>query len=75
MGTKAISQGNSGKAGFFGQTPATQPNTTGETTGFTANTSANVVCNESTFTGNVGTTAYTLNDIVKHLKNLGLIAM
>lgn len=29
---------------------------------------------DSTFTGNVGTREYTVNDIVKHLKNLGLIA-
>jgi hypothetical protein len=35
---------------------------------------SSIVYNQSTFTGNVGTTAYHINDIVKHLKMLGLIA-
>ena len=68
-------QSSSDKISFFGATPVTQPNTTGETTGFTANTSANVVCNESTFTGNIGTSAYTISDIVKALKDIGALAM
>lgn len=34
-----------------------------------------IVYNNSTFTGGIGTTAYHINDIVKHLKNLGLIAL
>lgn len=59
--------------GFFGATPVSQPSGTGETTGFTAG-SGTGVNDESTFTGNVGSTAYRINDIVKALKNLGLIA-
>lgn len=59
--------------GFYGTTPINQPNTTGTTTGYTANTSANNVFNESTFTGNVGSKAYTISDIVLALKQLGII--
>jgi hypothetical protein len=58
--------------GFYGTTPAAQHSTTGETTGFTggAGTAARV---DSTFTGNVGSTAYTISDVVKALKNIGLM--
>jgi hypothetical protein len=59
--------------GFYGATPVAQPSGTGETTGFTAG-SGTAVNDDSTFTGNVGSTAYRLSDVVKHLKNLGLIA-
>ncbi len=61
------------KHAFFGATPIAQPSSAGETTGFTAGsgTGAN---DDSTFTGNVGSTAYTIGDIVKHLKNIGLLA-
>jgi len=63
-----------GVPGFCGITPpTTQPNSTGETVGFTAG-SGTAVNDDSTFTGNVGSTAYRISDIVKHLKNLGLIA-
>lgn len=43
------------------------------TTGFTAATGTAVVSG-STFTGNVGSTAYTIGDVVAALKNFGLIA-
>lgn len=72
-GTK-IGTGTTQKLGFWNATPIVQPSSTGETTGFTANTSANALFNESTWTGNVGSTAYTISDIVKHLKNAGLLA-
>jgi len=61
------------KIGFFNATPIAQPSSTGETSGFTAG-SGTSVNDDSTFTGNVGSTAYTIGDIVKHLKNLGLLA-
>lgn len=60
------------KLGFFGVTPVVQPRSTGEATGFTAGAGTSVL-DDSTFTGNTGSIAYTIGDIVKHLKNLGLI--
>lgn len=59
--------------GLFGATPVAQPNGTGETVGFTAGAGTGVN-DDSTFTGNVGATAYRISDIVKALKNLGAIA-
>jgi hypothetical protein len=61
------------KLGFYAATPVVQQATTGTTTGFTAN-SGTTVRDDSTFTGNSGTKAYTVGDIVRALKNLGLLA-
>lgn len=58
---------------FFGATPVIQQATTGTTTGFTAG-SGTAVNDDSTFTGNSGTAAYTIGDIVLALKNYGLLA-
>jgi len=60
------------KLGFFDAVPIVQPAGTGTTTGFTAG-GGTAVTHLSTFTGNTGTTAYMIGDIVKHLKTLGLI--
>ncbi len=71
---RGINFGLSGNSiGFYGTTPVAQPSATGETTGFTAGTGT-AANDDSTFTGNVGSTAYRISDVVKHLKNLGLIA-
>jgi len=59
-------------AGFYGVTPVAQPSTTGTTTGFTAG-AGTAVLSDSTFTGNTGSAAYTIGDIVKALKDLGLL--
>jgi hypothetical protein len=61
--------------GFYNQTPIARPSSTGVTTnGFTANGPGNGVHADSRFTGGVGTNAYTISDIVAHLKSLGLLA-
>lgn len=57
---------------FFRSTPVGQPSSTGETSGVTAG-AGTPVTDDATFTGGVGSTAYTISDIVKHLKNLGLL--
>lgn len=57
------------KLAFYGLTPLVQPSSTGETTG----ASDVNVTNATTFNGNNGSTAYTILDVVKHLKNLGLL--
>lgn len=61
------------KLGFFNATPVIQQATTGTTTGFTAG-SGTASKSDSTFTGNTGTAAYTVGDIVRALKNLGFLA-
>jgi len=61
------------KLGFWNATPIVQPSSTGETAGFTAG-AGTPVTDTSTFTGNVGATAYRISDIVKALKNSGLMA-
>lgn len=70
---KLIEGKNDSSLGFFAATPVTQPNGTGETVGFTAGVGTGVN-DDSTFTGNVGATAYRISDIVKALKNLGFLA-
>lgn len=61
------------KIGFWNATPVAQPSGTGETLGFTAG-SGTGVNDDSTFTGNIGSTAYRINDIVKALKQIGALA-
>jgi len=55
--------------GVFGARPVSQPLSTGETAGASAVNTTNA----TTFNGNNGSTAYTILDVVKHLKNLGLL--
>lgn len=62
------------KIGFWNATPVVRPSSSGETAGFASVIGGTAVDSNDTFTGNVGTTAYTISDIVKHLKNIGLIA-
>jgi len=61
------------KIAFYNATPIVQPATTGTTTGFTAGSGTGAK-SDSTYTGNVGSSAYTVGDIVLALKNLGLMA-
>jgi hypothetical protein len=71
-GTK-IGTATSQKIGFWNATPVVQPSGTGETAGFTAGAGAHVL-DDSTFTGNLGSTAYRISDVVKALKQAGLLA-
>ncbi len=68
-----IRGGSTAELGFFTATPVAQPSGTGETTGFTAGAGTGVN-DDSTFTGNIGSTAYRVNDVVKALKQLGVLA-
>ena len=68
-----IATSTSQKLGFWNVTPIVQPSGTGETTGFTAG-SGTAVLDDSTFTGNSGSKAYRVNDIVKALKAAGIMA-
>lgn len=72
-GTK-IATGTTQKLGFWNAAPVAQHSSTGETAGYTANAGSDNVFNTSTFTGNVGSTAYTISDVVKCLKNAGFMA-
>jgi hypothetical protein len=59
--------------GFYGVNPGVaQATPTGVSTGFTAG-SGTTATSTSTFTGGIGTTAYTVGDIVAILKTLGLL--
>lgn len=60
------------KIAFYDATPAVQPLSTGQTAGFTAG-SGTAVLDDSIFTGGTGSIAYTIGDVVKHLKALGLL--
>ena len=71
-GTK-IGTATTQKLGFWNVTPVTQYATTGTSTGFTAGAGTNVQ-DVSTFTGNTGSTAYTIGDIVRALKLCGVMA-
>lgn len=71
-GTK-VGTATTQKLAFYNSTPIVQPSSVGTTTGFTAG-SGTTVRDDSSFTGNTGTKAYTIGDIVKHLKELGLLA-
>ena len=61
-----------GSIGFYGKTPVSQHDTTNQTVGFTQNEGTEVR-ETSTFTGGDGNLAYTIGDIVRALKNVGLL--
>ena len=71
-GTK-IGTATTEKLGLWNVTPVIQPAGTGETVGFVAGAGTSVL-DDSTFTGNIGATAYRISDIVKALKQLGVLA-
>jgi hypothetical protein len=64
--------GSAPMVGLYGTNAAIQYATTGTTTGFTAG-AGTAVLSDSTFTGNTGATAYTIGDIVRALKLIGVM--
>lgn len=60
------------KGAFFGADPVAQPSGTGFTTTAAAGATTSVFTN-TTFSGGIGSTAYTVGDLVVALKKLGLL--
>lgn len=60
------------KLGFWNSTPIVQPQTSGVVAGHTAG-AGTAVTHDSTFTGNFGTKAYTISDIISNLKQAGIL--
>lgn len=60
------------KQGWWGVAPVVQPSSTGEGSGVNEG-AGTTLTHTATFTGNFGTKAYTISDIVKHLKTIGLL--
>jgi hypothetical protein len=67
------STGTAGALGFFATAAVAQYATTGTTAGFTAG-AGSTVDSAATFTGNTGATAYTIGDVIRALKQYGLLA-
>lgn len=65
---------NGNQLSFFGATAISQPSAVGAATGYAAGTTAATFHSDDKYTGNTGTTGYTINGIVAALKGLGLIA-
>lgn len=64
-----------GSIGFYGVSPVTQHNSNGEVT-IVASGDTNAVFRNTTFTGGsgMGNEAYTIGDVIRALKNVGLLA-
>lgn len=73
IGTIKVGLATTSRLGFWNATPVVQPSSTGETTGWTTG-GGSAATSTDTYTGNSGTKAYTVNDIVKHLKAVGILA-
>ena len=71
-GTKIATE-TTQELGLWNVTPVVQPSSAGEIAGFTNVGSGTEITEADTFTGNSGSTAYTIGDIVKHLKATGVL--
>lgn len=60
--------------GFFNVSVVTQPSAVGAAAGYTAGTTVATFHSDDVYSGNTGTTKYTINGIVAALKGLGLLA-
>lgn len=68
-----IGKAATSKVGFYGATPAAQPTAAANVHTVAAGSTTSVYVN-TTFDGSIGSTAYTLGDLVAALKTAGLIA-
>lgn len=64
---------NNQKLGLWGATPVVQPSSTGELLGMNGNGATNANAVNQNSNGNVGSTFYTFSDVVKALKQAGVI--
>jgi hypothetical protein len=72
-GTVVVKTASAALGFFSATTPVAKQTGTGTlTTGFLSATGSPVLAG-STFTGNVGSTTYTISDVIKALKNYGLL--
>lgn len=71
--TKIVLGAGGSRVGFFGTAPVAQPSSVGDTS-MTPQPAGTNVAHTNTWTGNTGSTGYTIGDIVKHLKELGILA-
>lgn len=69
-----LGQSASDLVGFWGATPVVQPASPSGNTHTPAAGSVTGVFVNTTFDGSTGTTAYTVGDIVKALKSIGVLA-
>lgn len=72
-GLRIEASGTAPMVGLYGTTAIAQYATTGTATGFTAG-AGTTATHLSTFTGNTGSAAYTVGDIVRALKLIGIMA-
>jgi len=61
------------KIGLFGAAAIVRPSAPGSATGYAAGATVATFHSDDTYTGNVGSTAYTINGLVAALKNIGLL--
>lgn len=69
-----IAGNNAQKLGFWGATPVVRLATNGEANGYLGNAATNTNAGTFTANGNSGSSAYTLGDVVKAMKQYGLLA-
>lgn len=65
---------SSQKLGFWGATPVVQQSTVGTATGYTAGATTGTFHTDDKYSGNTGSTGYTINGIVNVLKTVGILA-